>query len=207
MRPEEYSLSFAHIERCRDCKASLAMRERVFLYSLVYSLAPQWILEIGTFKGGSAYIMSGALDDLALGGKLLTIDADPEQIALDWTVIAHNARSVQGYFPSDIDKVRLPGGVRYDLAFVDGDHTYAAVLADLKALVQILNDEAYVLLHDAYHEDVQRAIQEVVADGLYHDAGLVSRVLNDSVPGGPYGGFHLLRYKPAGQNGMPAERS
>jgi predicted O-methyltransferase YrrM len=197
MRPEEYSLSFQGIQRCRDAHAYLAMRERIFLYGLVYSLAPRHVLEIGTFKGGSAYIISGALDDLALGGKLLTIDPFPEQIDLDWTLIAHNAQSVKGFFPADIDKVRLPGGARYDLAFVDGDHSYAAVSGDLRALCSLLNDESYVLLHDAFNDQVARAIREAVTEGCYLDCGRVGRVFNDTLPPELYGGFHLLYYHPA----------
>jgi predicted O-methyltransferase YrrM len=172
------------------------MRERVFLYSLVYSVAPQYVLEIGTFRGGSAYIISGALDDLALGGRLVTIDPSPEQITIDWSTIAHNSQSVRGFFPADIGRVTMPGGVRYDMVFVDGDHRYQGILADLQALPAILNDGAYLLLHDAYNEGVYRAIREVTAAGVYVDCGRIGRVRNDTLPDGLFGGFHLLM-KPA----------
>ena len=192
MRLEEYSLSFGNVRRCEHTEASLAMRERVFLYGLVYSLGPSWVLEIGTFKGGSAYVISGALDDVALGGRLVTIDPRPEQIAIDWSAIAHNSKSVKGLFPNDIEKVKLANGAGYDLVFVDGDHSYNAVLEDLRHVRQLMSSDAYVLLHDAYNEDVSRAIQESVRNSWYRDCGTIGRVVNDTCGDQLYGGFHLL---------------
>jgi hypothetical protein len=83
------------------------------------------------FKGGSAYIINGALDDLGLNGKLITIDLRPGQIEIGWKSIAHNTRSVKGYFQKDIEKVLLPGSAKYNFAFVDGDHSFDAVVNDL----------------------------------------------------------------------------
>lgn len=192
MRLSEFTLSFEHVRRCRDSNAHLAIRERVFLYSIVYSLAPRWSLEIGTFKGGSAYIISGALDDLELGGKLITIDPCPEQIETDWNCISHNSTSVKGLFPEDVDRAMPPDGELFDFVFVDGDHRYNGVLDDLKALVPILTEGGYVLLHDAYHADVDRAIRDAVSSGWFRDGGRVGRVCNDLSPSDLYGGFHLL---------------
>jgi predicted O-methyltransferase YrrM len=44
------------------------------LYDFTHSIASERTLEIGMLEGGSAYIISGALDDLGLGGRLITID-------------------------------------------------------------------------------------------------------------------------------------
>jgi predicted O-methyltransferase YrrM len=192
MRLVEYTLGFEKVARCRDAPASLAMRERLLLYSLVYSLAPQYVLEIGTFKGGSAYIISGALDDLDLGGKLITIDPAPEQIRIDWTTVQHNATSVRGYFPSDVRLVALPGDERFDFVFVDGSHETEAVVGDLRALPAIVNAGAYVLLHDAYKPSVAEAISTVVAEHTFTDCGMLGRVRNDTLPDDLYGGLRLL---------------
>lgn len=192
MRLEEYSLPFDNIARCRSSVAHLAMRERVFLYSLVYSLGPQWSLEIGTFKGGSAEIISGALDDLGLGGKLITIDPYPEQISIDWSCISHNVSSRRGFFPQDIQKALPPMDEKFDFVFVDGNHSYDGVSADLHALGGIMQPGACVLLHDAYHSGVDQAIRDALAAGLFSNGGRVGRVLNDLDPSADYGGFHLL---------------
>lgn len=193
MRLLEYNLSFENVSRCHDAPASLAIRERVMLYSLVYSLAPDYVLEIGTFKGGSAYIISGALDDLQLGGKLVTMDPSPEQIEIEWSRICHNTTAVRGYFPMDIDNLAFPSGQRFDFVFVDGNHTTEAVTADLLALVRILSAGAYVLLHDAYNPGVAAAIQRVIEQHIYMDCGIIGRVRNDILLDDIYGGLHLLK--------------
>lgn len=192
MREIEYTLSYDGISRCRDSNASLAMRERVFLYSVVYSLAPKWVLEIGCYKGGSAYIISGALDDLALGGKLVSIDPYPEQIEIDWNIIAHNSKSVKGLFPQDI---KLIEDNKFDFVFLDGNHSYDGVLSDLSFLPQVMNNYSYVLLHDAYNADVDSAIKEAIAKYGYIDCGRIGRVKNDLSANELYGGLHLLLRK------------
>jgi hypothetical protein len=85
-----------------------------------------------------------------------------------------------------------PAGALFDFAFIDGDHRYQGVLNDLRALAPILNNGAYVLLHDAYHEGVDRAIREAVTGRWFRDAGRIGRVRNDLSPSELYGGFHLL---------------
>ena len=50
-------LSAESLERVLDADAELLGVERVLLYSLVFGLRPQRVLEIGTFKGGSADVM------------------------------------------------------------------------------------------------------------------------------------------------------
>lgn len=192
MRLLEYNLGFDSVSRCSSSVAHLAMRERVFLYSLVFSVGPQWSLEIGTYEGGSAEIISGALDDLQLGGRLISIDPHPGQISIDRQRVSHNTEFVEGFFPRDIAKVRPPGGAKFDFAFVDGNHRYEGVFGDLEALGAILNDGALVLLHDAYNSDVDRAIRDSVQAGWYSDGGRVGRVRNDLTPGELYGGLHLL---------------
>lgn len=192
MRLLEYSLGFDNISRCRGSRAHLAMRERVFLYSLVYSIGPRWSLEIGTYEGGSAEIISGALDDLQLGGRLISMDPNPGQISIDRESVSHNTVFIEGYFPRDIAKVIPPGAEKFDFAFVDGDHRYEGVFGDLRALGAILNGGAPVLLHDAYHDGVDRAIRDAVKAGWYSDGGRLGRVRNDLIPGALYCGFHLL---------------
>ena len=189
--PLEFSLPFSGIDACRDDLAALAVRERLLLYALVFALAPDRVLEIGTFKGGSARIVSAALNDLGRGGRLVTIDPFPELIEIDWSSVAHNAQSVKGYFPRDFQRSSALRDLRFDLVFVDGDHSHEGLLADLRYLPRILRRDSYVLLHDASHPEVGRAIDESIAECGYRDCGKVARITNIS-EGEPYGGMRLL---------------
>ena len=50
-----------------------------------------------------------------------------------------------------------------DFLFVDGDHSYAGVVADIMAWLPKLSHEAVVAFHDyAWAEGVQRAVEELV---------------------------------------------
>ncbi|MFM5887434.1 MAG: class I SAM-dependent methyltransferase [Dolichospermum sp.] len=50
-----------------------------------------------------------------------------------------------------------------DLLFVDGDHSYEGVMADLKAWLPKLKPKAWLVLHDiGWAEGVNQAIREVV---------------------------------------------
>ncbi len=189
--PIEYSLPFSGVNTCREELAQLAVRERVLLYALVFSIAPSRVLEVGTFKGGSARIISAALDDLERGGQLITVDPFPELIEIEWNAIAHNARKVQGYFPRDFERRPELSGLRFDLAFIDGDHSYDGLLEDLRYLPRILEADSYVLLHDASNGDVARAIDRSLRECGFRDCGKLARIANTSGDE-VYGGMRLL---------------
>ena len=186
----EFSLPFSGINSCVDSVAQLAMRERVFLYSLIFSVAPRRVLEIGTAAGGSALIISKALDDLHFGATLLTVDPFPDQLTIDWGEIKHNTSRVRGYFPRDFNARALEEP--FEFVFVDGDHTCQGVLDDLRYLPQIIAPETYILLHDAYNAEVARGIQQAVDEGGYTDCGIIGRVENDSLGSERFGGLRLL---------------
>jgi hypothetical protein len=119
------------------------------------------------------------------------MDPFPELIEIDWRTIAHNSRSVKGYFPSDFDRSPELRNRRFDLAFIDGDHSYKGLLEDLRYLPRILRSDAYVLLHDASHPEVSRAIDHGISECGYRDCGKLGRITNTSGDE-PYGGMRLL---------------
>src|SRR5262245_9159515 len=132
MRLEEFRVGFEKVARLYPGKtpAALAQRERIFLYALVYSLSPRYSLEIGTWKGGSAYIISGSLDDVQAGGQLLCLEPYPEQIEVDLKEIQHNVTMRKGSFPVDMPSEfdSRPTGQLFEFCFLDAAHTYDAVL-------------------------------------------------------------------------------
>ena len=188
----ELSLPFGGINACIDAPAQLAMRERVMLYSLVFSLGPQRVLEIGTAKGGSAQIISAALDDLGMKGELVTIDPDTDQLTVDWSALAHNSTRVRGKFPKDLSEIPGLPGALFDFVFVDGDHSYRGVRRDLEHLIELVCPDTHILLHDAFNSDVAKGIREAVASRDYVDCGSVGRVKNDSLGAEHFGGLRLL---------------
>ena len=174
-------------------------REKILRYAMVFALAPQRTLEIGVRWGGGSRIIHAALSDLGTG-TLVGLDPEPA-LEFDWSQIADCATLVIGKSPDDLGRARDAAGGLFDLAFVDGDHSFEGVKRDLEGIRPHLAPGATVLLHDAYHPPVARAIDLAPLLG-YSRSGMLARTLNNGVhvESGkviPYGGVEMLRWVPA----------
>src|SRR5205807_1671245 len=52
--------------------------ERLMLYALIAGLRPLRYLEIGSFKGGSALLVSSAMDEVRSSGVIVCLDPQPQ---------------------------------------------------------------------------------------------------------------------------------
>lgn len=172
-------------------------RERVLLYAMVFALAPKRCLEIGVRWGGGSRIIHAALSDLAQG-VLVGLDPAPV-LEFDWDELSDRATLIAGNSPTDLPRAVEAAGGLFDFVFVDGDHSEKACRADLEGLVAVTVPGAVLLLHDACHPPVGRAVTGALAAGLpYQDCGLLATTLNDGVhvESGkriPFGGVRMLR--------------
>ncbi|MEI7657949.1 MAG: class I SAM-dependent methyltransferase [Phycisphaerae bacterium] len=171
-------------------------RERVLLYALVFALAPRHVLEIGVRWGGGTRIIHAALSDLGRG-ELVSIDPDP---ALEYDIgeLGDRATLIVGASPAELPRARELTGANFDLVFVDGDHSERGVAADLKGLLDVTSPGAVVLLHDAFHAPVARAIEAALIAGGWIDCGIVADTRNAGVrletgQDVVYGGVRMLR--------------
>jgi len=132
----------AHLEVLEaETRARLAMPQMLsgvvvgrLLETFVHVMRPRLVLEIGTYSGGSALWMAGALPD---GARLVTCEVDPEHAAFARRHVAaagldDRVEVVLG--PALETIAALPGP--YDLVFIDADKTgypdyYEAVLPKL----------------------------------------------------------------------------
>lgn len=104
------------------------------LETLVHVIRPRLVLEIGTYSGGSALWMAGALDP---GARLVTCEIDPEHAAFARRHLAAAGLDdrVQVVVGPALETIAaLPGP--YDLVFLDADKTgyldyYEAVVPKL----------------------------------------------------------------------------
>ena len=111
-----------------ETRARLAMPQMLsgvvvgrLLETLVHVMQPRLVLEIGTYSGGSALWMAGAL---GAGARLVTCEVDPEHAAFARRHIAaagfeHRVEVVVG--PALDAIAALPGP--FDLVFIDADKT------------------------------------------------------------------------------------
>src|SRR5713226_6816576 len=109
-----------------ESPAQLLLPERLLLYALVYGLRPSVAVEIGTCEGGGALIICAAMD-AAGHGQLVCVDPAPKVAQDHLARIAHRAVLFEGYSPEAISRVYELVGARFDLVFVDGNHSYEAV--------------------------------------------------------------------------------
>ena len=181
----------------------MSMQERVLLYSLVFALQPERVLEIGTFKGGSALIICGAMDDLGFG-RIVCVDPEPRLEPEVWPAISHRAVLVREASPGALKKAAAAAAGPFQLALIDGDHRYQGVVDDLVHTLPLLDDDAHVLLHDAHYYEVRAAIDDAVRHygPELIDAGMVSTGETphdgEAPAGAPpigWGGLRLLRFR------------
>jgi predicted O-methyltransferase YrrM len=199
MRAEEFTIGFDSVKRLAEgaAPASLAQRERIMLYSLVYGLAPRYAIELGSYKGGSAYIISGALDDLKLDGRLLCIEPHLDQVLPEMReATAHNTRFVKGFFPQGVP-AELDGNATdnlFEFAFYDADHTEAGIKAHMPHLHRIMAPGAYLLCHDAYNQHQSKGMFAGAQQAGFIDCGSVTRCANDTAdPNELYGGLRMFK--------------
>ena len=134
----------------------------MFIYGLVCTLRPKLIAEVGTNKGASAIIMSSAMEMFDINGQIFTCDIRKEyyEIAIREIQKAGYSNKVN-VLHGQVNK--LPN-LMYDLAFIDGDHSYEGTKADF----DYLKDKCkYILFHDVYScEGKQQLFNELEGEKI-----------------------------------------
>jgi predicted O-methyltransferase YrrM len=178
--------------------------DRLMIYALVRGLRPKFALEIGVRWGGSARIITNAMQENGIG-FLVGIDPITKNFRVGNSELHGRYKLLQGRSPEAIpDAVRCLGG-QLDFVFIDALHIYDAVLSDFMGILTHLALGAHVLLHDTYHQGIDAAIRKVVAENSdLVDCGFVTRnaVINASDVGQ---GLRLVRKGPVESEKMISE--
>ena len=146
--------------------ALLSPRERFLLWALVFAQSPSRVLEIGSYRLGSARIILRALRDLGGDRGLACVEPHPESSGItkhEMSLI----KVIVGESPKALPKARAALGGRPDFVFLDGDHRKAAVLDDLIALSRICSPQGVILCHDWDNLETKAAIRTAVEQTEY----------------------------------------
>lgn len=128
------------------------------LLPLVEKLKPKAILEIGTYKGGSATMWKNKFKPKVL------ITVDIERLAK-----LKNCNYLTG-LPSQDPRVfeqisNILGGREIDLLFIDGDHNYEAVKRDFEIFEPLVRPGGMIVFHDILYRyddgDVPKLWKEI----------------------------------------------
>jgi SAM-dependent methyltransferase len=145
------------------------------LYEMAHFCASD-ILEIGSFHGLSAIIMSLALRASTSSARIHTVDLDASYTAAALSNV--RAHELERYVSASTEEGaaavgRLAAlGRKYGFAFVDHSHEYAPVLEVCRGLHQVLKPGGFVLFHD-YNDPQNRTgeygVYRGIEDGLPKD--------------------------------------
>src|SRR5437868_6197930 len=186
--------------------SDMRIDERLFLYAMVRGFRPQRALEIGVLRGGSAAIITNALEEVGRG-TLVGVDPEPA-MAVPWRDLHGRYTLIRKPSPDAIPEARDAAGGPWEFVLIDGLHRYDQVRADLAAVLPHLSDGAYILFHDAFHYGVATAVREAVeASENLIDCGYPCRTVNPWADATmPYNGFRLLRYAATPARSVDVER-
>ncbi len=135
--------------------------EKIFLQSLIIGLpANPLVLEIGTFKGWSAIVMAQVRKDI----KIITLDphvgipedglsSSPQEVINNITREGVRFNIQHLLIPS---KDFIPDNYvsnKFDLIFIDGDHTFDGVKHDFEKFLPFVKDKGIILFHDFHQEE------------------------------------------------------
>jgi predicted O-methyltransferase YrrM len=138
-----------------DTAASVRQGEALLLYGLVRALRPKIIREIGGGYGFSTLHLATACRDNGLGKVYSSeTNANRRAVAQEWLDRAGLTDWVE--FKRDYS----PFPHQIDLLFLDAVHTTAAVAGYIRALLNRLNDNVVIAIHDPnFDNHVALAVQ------------------------------------------------
>lgn len=168
--PDVYAFFlFRNMSVCRAIETHLSTQEKVFLYQKACSLnSSSTIVEIGSYLGASScFLAEGAKQT---NSRVYCVDTwqnegMTEGIRDTFGEFMNNVSTLKNITPLRGTSTTVANGFNgpIDLLFIDADHSYEAVITDLKCWVPKLKPEGWLLLHDwGWAEGVQRAVEEIV---------------------------------------------
>jgi predicted O-methyltransferase YrrM len=161
----------------------------VVMYALMRAQPPQTVVEIGSYLGRSTVFFGLALQEVNPHGRVVAIDphtGDRQQLEglstdrlATFDLFRQHCRAagvqdlVQAHVASSLEVAAGWHG-RIDLLYVDGWHSYEAVVADGEAWLPHLAPDGVVVFDDyGAYDEVREAIHHLADQGLYRFWGQI----------------------------------
>ena len=145
------------------------------LLDLIAATKPESVLEIGAYKGVSteAFCLSAK--------QVFTVDpwtSDKTFEAFRTRMQTYsNLTAIKGLSPSALNMI--PPDTKFDLVYIDGDHTYESVAKDIEAARHFVKPGGYIAGHDyndnPYFEGIKQAVTEA-----FGNAPIKPQIFSDS---------------------------
>ncbi len=180
--------------------AHMSRAERLLLYTLIFTLRPTRYLEIGTLHGGSALIVTAAMDALNIPSKLVCVDPNPRISPEHWEKLKHRTTVVEGFSPDILQKAEQTAGGLFDFVLIDGDHSYEGLMRDAVGVLPFVSNGAYILFHDSFFSEVKNGLDDFVkeyADQVVDFGAMTREVTLQKTDAEPilWGGLRMLQVR------------
>ncbi len=170
LRPPDYKAQVRHGEVCMD---------NIELHGLVRAIrtldrAPECVVEIGSYCGGSTVVIGRAAARRNPGVKLYAIEPftfDEARYQYHYETLFDRNVGEWGLTSNVVkvkkmsEKAALDWDREIDFLYIDGDHSYESVVRDIDNFVRFVRAEGLFAFHDykfAGKEGVRRAVDEFV---------------------------------------------
>jgi len=152
------------------------VEEHFVLASLVRTLKPRQIVEVGVFRGQTALTMCRALQTCPAGSfetpAFTGIDIDKTAVAIAEDSFGSLGLSAMARFIAGDSNEVVPTLSNPDLVFIDGDHAFEAVVRDFVGAYNKVGEGGVIVMHDigskvwGYHQDPGWFFYRVLPDLL-----------------------------------------
>ena len=135
-----------------------APEDLIVLAQVIHETRPEVIIETGTFYGGSAFYFAD------LGPGVISIDIDHSPVL---EAVRENPKitlvTADSQDPATHARVRDLVAGRRAMLFIDAEHTYESVMAELNGLADLVSPGCYAVIADTIIGGPLRAAREFVA--------------------------------------------
>jgi hypothetical protein len=130
-------------------RALISAVSAALIYTLVRNVKPQHVVEIGTYDGGTSELICLALHENGSGTLYTAGPFDAERVFPIFDSWPQHLRQHLEFYPmTSMDMYyRLNArGIKPEIAFIDGDHSYQAALFDIQSLARSLARRGFLLI-------------------------------------------------------------
>jgi predicted O-methyltransferase YrrM len=147
--PEFAAAAAAVADTAASKRSLIPAAAAALIYALVRNAKPRHVVEIGTYDGGTSEIICRALYENGFGVLHTAGPFDAERVLpIFKTWPRELTRHLQFYAMTSMEfYYQLAArGIRPEIAFIDGDHSYEAALFDIQTLAKIIGRRGFLII-------------------------------------------------------------
>ena len=183
----EYLAALEELTSDKESPGHSDVGVRNLLFSLILSLRPEYVLEIGGHIGSATIVMAEAVR-MNNFGKVFTIEPQDHYHQLLQSYVSKSGNServkiLKGFSnDAEIQKI-LQSTAPFELIFLDACHDYAPVFSELALCEKILSENGLIVCHDtsvlakSFDATNSGGVRQAILDYCAQNPNMVSQFL------------------------------